>query len=78
MTVAIRRRPADLIGRLVRVGAMAAFAFALAAGLSQFDASNKCNGGSFSFAFSSGFDVRHCDLVVEKTGREIFRVRLPN
>jgi hypothetical protein len=39
--------------------------------LPQFPASKECRGGAFSSDFSAGFDVRRCDVVVRRFGREI-------
>jgi len=49
----------------------------LAVELPQFDAKKECRGGAFSAAFSSGFDISHCDIVVRKAGTEVARVPLP-
>ena len=70
-------RPADLSRRMFLAGLIPAVAATLVAELPQFDAEKECKGGAFSSGFSSGFDVGHCDVVVRKTGREIFRVPLP-
>ena len=70
-------RPADLSRRMFLAGLIPAVAATLVAELPQFDAEKECKGGAFSSGFSSGFDVGHCDVVVRKTGREIFRVPMP-
>jgi hypothetical protein len=71
-------RPADLIRWLVRAGVMSGVAFALYIVLAQFSASKECRGGAFSAAFSRDFDVRRCDLVVKRFGRDIgLRISLP-
>jgi hypothetical protein len=63
--------------RLILVGLVPAFALALAAVVLQFDASRECR-GSFNAGFSSGFDLRRCDLVVRKIGSDLkFRVPIP-
>ena len=74
----IYRRPADLIRWLVRAGVMSGMVFGLYIVLAQFSASKECHGGAFSAAFSKGFDVRGCDLVVRRFGRDIgIRISLP-
>jgi hypothetical protein len=64
-------RSADLIRWLVRVGLMSGVVVALYVVLAQFSASKECRDGGFSAGFSRGFDVRRCDLVVRRVGRDI-------
>lgn len=59
--------------RLILVGLVAAFAVALALSISV---SRECKGGAFSSAFSGGFDVRQCDLVL-RIGELELRARPP-
>jgi len=63
-------RPADLMRRMVLAG-LSGLIVALAVELPQFDANKECQGGGFSSGIGTGLDVRHCDLVVRKTGSEI-------
>lgn len=49
----------------------------LASDVPQLEAKKECKDGAFSSGFSSGFDVRHCDLVVKKAGDEVMRFPLP-
>jgi hypothetical protein len=74
--IARPKRPADLVRWLVRAGVMSALVLALYVALAQFSASRECRGGAFSSAFSRGFDVRRCDLVISRFGSEIGRVPL--
>jgi hypothetical protein len=69
-------RPVELVRRLVRAGLMVALVYAVSGDVAQFGASKEC-GGAFSSAFSSGFDVRHCDLVIKRFGDEVGRLPLP-
>jgi hypothetical protein len=70
-------RPADITRRLVLARSMSALAVAFA-DVRQFEASKECQGGAFSSGFSSGFDVRRCDLVVRKIGNNAeLRIQLP-
>jgi hypothetical protein len=62
---------------LVWVGLMSALVLAAYMVLAQFDASKECRGGAFSAAFSRGFDVRRCDLVLKRVGSEVVRIPLP-
>jgi hypothetical protein len=74
--IAVRpTKPADLVRRMVLAG-LSALVVGLAVELPRFDA-KECRGGAFSSGFSIDFDVRRCDLVIHKTGREIARVPLP-
>jgi hypothetical protein len=68
-----RERPADLVRWMVRSGLMAGLGVVLYVVLAQFDAVKECRGGAFSPAFSHGFDVRRCDLVIRRFGYEIGR-----
>jgi hypothetical protein len=52
---------------VVRAGLVCAFVLALALTAIQLDVSRDCRGG-FSRGFSSGFDVRRCELVIQKIG----------
>ncbi len=71
-------RPVDLIRPLVCAGLMGGLVLALSVGLPQFEVSKECRGGAFSAGFSRGFDVRRCDLVIRRFGRDIgLRVPLP-
>jgi hypothetical protein len=74
--IARPKRPADLVRWLVRAGVMSALVLALYMALAQFSASRECRGGAFSSAFSRGFDVRRCDLVIRRFGREVGRLQL--
>ena len=69
------QRPSDLFRWLVRTGVVALALVAYLV-LAQFDAAKECRGGGFSAGFSRGFDVRRCDVVVRRYGREIARVPL--
>jgi hypothetical protein len=70
-------RPAA-VRQLMRAGLMAALALTSVLAAMQFDVSKECAGGAFSSAFSSGFDVRHCDMVVKRIGGdEIVKIPLP-
>jgi hypothetical protein len=64
-------RPAHLILWLVRAGLMPGLLLVLCLVLVQFEASKECRGGAFSAGFSRGFDIRSCDLVIRRFGRDI-------
>jgi hypothetical protein len=69
--------PAIGLRWLVRNGLLPALAFALAADTQLFDASKECK-GAFSSAFSNGFDVRRCKIIVKAIGADYkFSVPLP-
>ena len=69
-------RPGDLVRWLVRAGLMSGLVFAVHLVVAQLDAVKECRGGAFSAGFSRGFDVRRCDIVVRRFGREIGHVPL--
>jgi hypothetical protein len=72
ITIPRPERPADLFRRLLGAGLMlGALVFALSGDVVQFEASKECRGGAFSAGFSRGFDVRRCDLVIRRFGRDI-------
>jgi hypothetical protein len=68
--------PVDLFRWLVRAGLLAGLVFSVCLVLVQFEAKRECRGGAFSAEFSRAFDVRRCDLVVRRFGRDI-GVRFP-
>jgi hypothetical protein len=71
-------RPADLLGRFVRLGLLFAIVIAAAAAIpARARISRECN-GAFSRGFNAGFDVYHCDLVLRLAANgPALRVRLP-
>jgi hypothetical protein len=72
------KRPVDLVRWLVSAGLLTGLVLAVYLVLVQFEAKRECRGGAFSAGFSRGFDVRRCDLVVRRFGRDIgVRVPLP-
>jgi hypothetical protein len=64
-------RPADRVRGLVRAGVMSGVVFVLYIVLAQFSAAKECRGGAFSADFSRDFDVRRCNVVVRRFGRDI-------
>jgi hypothetical protein len=74
--IPIRLRAADLFRKLVMAGLMFALVSVAYMALTQFGVERKCRGGAFSLIFSSGFDVRRCDLVIRRFGHEIGRIPL--
>jgi hypothetical protein len=73
------RQPVGVTRRLILLGLIPSFAAAVVVAAHWlYEAKKECAGGAFSSAFSSGFDVRHCDLVVKRvSGDEIVRIPLP-
>jgi hypothetical protein len=69
--------PLSAVRRLVWLGLLAAFVFALSADVQQFEASKECQ-GAFNSAFSRGFDIHRCKMTIKAIGADFkFSVPLP-
>jgi hypothetical protein len=78
MPAAAISRPADRWRRFVRAVWIPALVFALSWDVAQFEALRDCRGGAFGGGFSSGFDVRHCEIVLRRLGEKLLKVPLPS